>query len=169
MADELIQIKKFGNKFLVFNAQDVEKLRCKHRIVGSLQGTLPQFPLQNTFYGLPLLLLPEEVYLLAKKGYTDVDCNISETLRTAVFEYFWSKGFYITSGIKFGGDFLLYPNDPMCAHSNYIIQTMEKDQEITPLELVGMGRLATNVKKTFVLVSAINEMMTYYSIEWAGF
>ncbi|KAI8352828.1 tRNA-splicing endonuclease subunit Sen34-like protein [Choanephora cucurbitarum] len=169
MSNELIQIKKFGDKFLVFNAKDAEKLRCKHRIVGSLQGTLPQFPLQNTFYGLPLLLIPEEVYLLNKKGWSNIREDINDTLRAVVFEYFWSKGFYLTSGIKFGGDFLLYPDDPMCVHSEYIVQTMEHDEELTPLELVGMGRLATNVKKTFVLASVIDEMMTYYSIEWAGF
>ncbi|KAI8098098.1 tRNA intron endonuclease [Gilbertella persicaria] len=169
MSNELVHIKQLGDKYFVFNVKDVEKLRCQYRIVGSLQGTLPQFPLQNTFYGLPLLLLPEEVCLLVKKDFATVDNKISETLRSMVFEYFWSKGFYLTSGIKFGGDFLLYPGDPMCVHSEYIVQTVDSEEEIASLELVGMGRLATNVKKTFVLASIMNEMMTYYSIEWAGF
>jgi tRNA-splicing endonuclease subunit Sen34 len=51
--------------------KDVERLRCEYRIVGALSGTLSQFPLQNTFYGLPLVLLPEEVNLLTSQGLTN--------------------------------------------------------------------------------------------------
>jgi tRNA-splicing endonuclease subunit Sen34 len=47
---------------------DVERLRCDYRIIGALNGTLPQFPLQTTFNGLPLRLLPEEVALVVKRG-----------------------------------------------------------------------------------------------------
>jgi tRNA-splicing endonuclease subunit Sen34 len=47
---------------------DLEQLRCEYRIIGALNGTLPQFPLQTTFNGLPLRLLPEEVAVLLKRG-----------------------------------------------------------------------------------------------------
>jgi tRNA-splicing endonuclease subunit Sen34 len=47
---------------------DLERLRCEYRIIGALNGTLPQFPLQTTFNGLPLRLLPEEVAVLLKRG-----------------------------------------------------------------------------------------------------
>lgn len=107
-------------------------------------------------------------------------------LNADVFDFFWSQGFYITSGVKFGGQFLLYPNDPMCVHSEYIVSVKQtKDQEVLPLEIIGMGRTATNVKKTFVLVAAAADQeqaetedeqekqepsqMVCYSIEWAGF
>lgn len=34
-----------------------------------------------------------------------------EKLRYAVFKDLWEKGFYLTSGQKFGGDFLAYPGN----------------------------------------------------------
>lgn len=46
----------------------MQRLRCEYRIVGALSGTLSQFPLQNTFYGLPLMLIPEEVELITSQG-----------------------------------------------------------------------------------------------------
>ncbi|KAL9557819.1 hypothetical protein MBANPS3_001210 [Mucor bainieri] len=206
-----IAIKKLGDKYFVFDAKDVEQLRTKYRIVGALNGTLPQFPLQNTFYGLPLILLPEEVELLVNRGWAHIIQKAPKTttsttmmqneephvtaivrkqrkLNADVFDFFWSQGFYITSGIKFGGQFLLYPNDPMCVHSEYIVSVKQtKDQEVSPLEIIGMGRTATNVKKTFVLVATADQkeaaveeaedeqetqetnQMVCYSIEWAGF
>lgn len=86
-----------------------------------------------------------------------------------IFDYFWSKGFYITSGIKFGGNYLLYENDPMCTHSDYIVGIYTKDQAILPLDIISMGRVGTNVKKTFVLTAKEEKEVTTFSVEWAGF
>ena len=47
---------------------DVAELRVKHRICGTLTGTLPHLAQQNFFLGLPLLLMPEEVVLLIENG-----------------------------------------------------------------------------------------------------
>ncbi|KAI7892392.1 uncharacterized protein EV154DRAFT_562368 [Mucor mucedo] len=167
----MITINHYGDKFFVFDAKDVERLRCEYRIVGAFSGTLPQYPLQNTFYGLPLLLLPEEVSLITHNGWGNVVSKKKPMSPSPneIFNDLWSKGFYITSGIKFGGDYLLYTNDPMCTHSEFIIGVRQEEEDIKPVEIISMGRLATNVKKTFVVAGSIQEMMTYYSIEWAGF
>lgn len=47
---------------------DIQTLRTEHHICGILSGTLPQVSQQNTFLGLPLVLLPEEVVLLVKNS-----------------------------------------------------------------------------------------------------
>jgi len=47
--------------FLVWNAEDVKRLRTKHRFVGELVGTLPTHKSQNDYLGLPLQLSVEEV------------------------------------------------------------------------------------------------------------
>ncbi|CEP12273.1 hypothetical protein [Parasitella parasitica] len=189
-----VNVKKLGDKYFVFDAKDVHLLRTKYRVVGALNGTLPQFPLQNTFYGLPLILLPEEVELLVNRGWANIIQKTSKTasittvmqkphvttatntavqerkkINATVFDFFWLQGYYITSGIKFGGHFLLYPDDPMCVHSEYIVSVKDKHQDILPLEIIGMGRAATNVKKTFVLAANDQEQVLCYSIEWAGF
>ena len=35
--------------------------------------------------------------------------HITNELKFKIFEDLWNKGFYITDGSKFGGDFLAYP------------------------------------------------------------
>lgn len=37
--------------------------------------------------------------------------SVEETLRYKVFKDLWEKGFYVTHGEKFGGDFLVYPGN----------------------------------------------------------
>jgi tRNA-splicing endonuclease subunit Sen34 len=49
----------------------VKRLRCDHRIVGALMGSLPRYPQQNGFYGLPLLLMAEETALVLHNGNHD--------------------------------------------------------------------------------------------------
>ena len=47
---------------------DVTRLRMRHRITGSLIGSLPTQPKQNNEFGLPLVLQPEETTLLVEQG-----------------------------------------------------------------------------------------------------
>lgn len=43
------------------------------------------------------------------------ETNPLEVLRYRVFLHFWEMGYFLTSGGKFGGDFLIYPgNDVVC-------------------------------------------------------
>lgn len=35
-----------------------------------------------------------------------------ERVRYAAFRDLWRRGFFLTAGDKFGGDFLAYPGDP---------------------------------------------------------
>lgn len=50
------------------NFADWLKLRQVHRILGDTIGCLVKKPRQENFYGLPLLLRPEEAKLLIEKG-----------------------------------------------------------------------------------------------------
>ncbi|RCH83634.1 hypothetical protein CU097_005480 [Rhizopus azygosporus] len=170
----LVEIKQYGNRYLVFNVKDVERLRKEFRIVGALCGTLPGFPQQNTFYGLPLSLSLEEVKTVIDLKVAKVTNTLSPlpSINNSLFRYFWSLGYYVTSGYKFGGDYLLYPQDPTCCHSQFIVSIMHFDQNMTTKDAVQMGRLATNVKKKFVLAGSKNETedeVAVFSLSWAGF
>lgn len=78
---------------------------------------------------------------------------------------------YITSGLKFGGDFLAYPGDPMRFHSHHIVMVRERHARLKILDIINMGRLATNAKKTFILASSSEDekQVEAFSIQWAGF
>lgn len=89
--------------------------------------------------------------------------------RLRIFVDLWEKGYYITAGEKFGGDFLVYPGDPLKFHSHYIAVCVEEDQRLTPKFIVQKGRLGTSVKKT-VLLCYVNKngSIKYQSLSWNG-
>ncbi|KAG0182215.1 tRNA-splicing endonuclease subunit Sen34 [Apophysomyces sp. BC1021] len=121
--------------------------------------------------------MPEEVTLALTKNFATINGTWTypgterDKIRCQIFEYLWSKELYITNGSKFGGDYLAYPGDPMRFHSHYIIGVRDRDETLMPLDIIGMGRLATNVKKTYVLAapSDSEEGVETFSIRWAGF
>ncbi|XP_059158947.1 tRNA-splicing endonuclease subunit Sen34-like [Physella acuta] len=92
-----------------------------------------------------------------------------ERLRYCVFKDLWEKGFYLTSGSKFGGDFLVYPGDPARYHSHYIAICKTQHEEIHCLDIVTLGRLASNVRKTALLCTVDrSKSVVYTSLKWTG-
>lgn len=62
-----------------------------------------------------------------------------------------SKGYFITPGLRFGGDYSVYPGDPFRYHAHFMATSYGWEEEITMLDLVGSGRLGTAVKKGYLL------------------
>jgi len=91
-------------------------------------------------------------------------------LRYAVFKDLWKKGYFLTSGVKFGGDFLVYPGDPSRYHSHYIAVCLRHQKEVPALDVVSMGRLSSNVRKTTLLCSVAQrkKKVLYTSLRWTG-
>jgi tRNA-splicing endonuclease subunit Sen34 len=76
------------------------------------------------------------------------------TCKFKSLRYFWRSGFYLTSGTKFGGDFLVYPGDPASFHSQFILVCVEDKKSFDSLtlkQLITYARMATSVKKTFLI------------------
>ena len=63
-----IPLSLIAGRYLCFSIDAVTYLRREHHICGVLIGSIPHFPQQNVFHGLPLQLMPEEVRLLVEKG-----------------------------------------------------------------------------------------------------
>lgn len=102
----------------------------------------------------------------------------------SAFSHLRSRDFYMMPGLRFGGVFVAYPGDPLQFHSHLIVKVLQKDENVDLLELVTSGRLATAVKKAWVLIgedTTVTEEaptpaerlsptpMRAFSIEWAGF
>ena len=96
--------------------------------------------------------------------------TIREQLFYKVYQDLWSKGYYITSAEKFGGDFLVYPGDPLRYHSKFVVVVMDTKESMTSQQLMVYGRLGSSVKKTVVLGS-VNEKgdVQYISVSWKNF
>ncbi|CAG5124844.1 unnamed protein product [Candidula unifasciata] len=92
-----------------------------------------------------------------------------EVLRYHVFKDLWGKGFFLTSGVKFGGDFLVYPGDPARYHSHYIAVCKSQAEALPSLDIITYGRQASNVRKTALLCSLDRSKKVFYiSLQWTG-
>ncbi|KAK4103567.1 SEN34 subunit of tRNA-splicing endonuclease [Parathielavia hyrcaniae] len=67
-----------------------------------------------------------------------------------LYKYLNSRGYYTTPGLRFGGDYSVYPGDPFRYHAHYLANSYGWDEEVAMLDLVTSGRLGTAVKKSFL-------------------
>lgn len=75
-----------------------------------------------------------------------------QVARCAVFEDLRMRGYYLAKGLRFGGDFNVYPGDLLRYHSHFTATVQWKtEQDIPVQELVSAGRLGTAVKKAHLL------------------
>ncbi|ORX82197.1 hypothetical protein BCR32DRAFT_219652 [Anaeromyces robustus] len=97
----------------------------------------------------------------------------NEIQKYKVFCDIWEKPekYFITSGSKYGSDYLIYPGDPVQYHSNFLATVIyDTDFEFSPEYIIRYGRLGTNVKKTHLLcnIDKRTQKINYYSIEWSS-
>lgn len=69
----------------------------------------------------------------------------------ALFKHLHSKSYFLSPGLRFGCQFLVYPGDPLRFHSHFLAVGMDWDEEFDLLDLVGGGRLGTGVKKGWLV------------------
>ncbi|KAI1437948.1 SEN34 subunit of tRNA-splicing endonuclease [Xylaria sp. CBS 124048] len=74
-----------------------------------------------------------------------------------LFAHLHDKGYYMMPGLRFGCDYNVYPGDPLRFHSHFAGVHFGWEEEITMLDLVGGGRLATSVKKGYLFGGAITD------------
>ena len=72
-------------------------------------------------------------------------------MQCVVFHDLWKKGWYITSGAKFGADFLLYPGDPSQYHATCLVLVRPPSQALTCNDWVAAARVAHGAKKVLLL------------------
>jgi len=108
------------------------------------------------------LVSSEELRELARGIYDDFDAKY------AVYKDLRDAGLVVTSGIKFGCDFAVYRLGPGLEHAPYLISVKGPGDEITATEIVRAGRLATTVRKRFVLAVVDPDMgeIRYLMFRW---
>ncbi|XP_072947420.1 tRNA-splicing endonuclease subunit Sen34 [Epargyreus clarus] len=121
-----------------------------------------------------LVHLPTEHYIKTETKEVDLTVihpgfsNIMTFVRFAVYKNLWEKGHYITSGSKFGADFLVYPGDPVKFHATYMVKCIDSSKTfVRPANLVAFGRLAVSVNKLAVLACCDSAgHVEYQTIQW---
>jgi tRNA-intron endonuclease len=78
------------------------------------------------------------------------------------------RGLVVTPGIKFGCDFAVYKHGPGVEHAPYMVSVKKARSTMTATEIVKTGRLATTVRKRFIIAvpDLEKEKIKYLIFKW---
>lgn len=89
-------------------------------------------------------------------------------LKYAVYQDLRNQGLIVTPGIKYGCDFAAYKHGPGIDHAPYMVSVRKRKEEVTATEIVKAGRLATTVRKRFIIAipEADPHKIQYLIFKW---
>ena len=138
-------------------------------------------------FDVPLILdLMEGVYLMKSgaitvyEGAKGAKVGLRKLLARAraLYEEFDMKysvyrdmrdiGLFVTPGIKYGCDFAVYKQGPGVDHAPYMVSVKKSKDEVTATDIVKAGRLATTVRKRFIIAvpDLGTEQIRYLIFKW---
>ena len=108
-----------------------------------------------------------------------------KTSSYALFKHLHSRDYFMSPGLRFGCQFLVYPGDPLRFHSHFLAVSADWDEELDLMDVIGGGRLGTGVKKGWLIggmeehkkinangtlggESTQSERVRTFCIEWGG-
>lgn len=94
-----------------------------------------------------------------------------DELKFLTFHHFWSLGYYLTNGLKFGAHFLVYDHDPILFHAKFIVFCCPNDNEFQRFKqrmTQAYGRLGKNVRKNVIIVhyDGDGDKIRFEHIQW---
>ena len=178
-----IHVELLENFLVVWNSTEGSQL-YKNGYYGKPLGIAkPKIP----EFDVPLILdLMEGVYL-TEKGSTSVYEGVERSKvglaklrqkakqlyeefeeKFAVYQNLRDSGLVVTPGIKFGCDFAVYKYGPGVEHAPYMVSVKTAASDISATEIVKAGRLATTVRKRFIIAAPGlgNEEVKYLIFKW---
>jgi tRNA-intron endonuclease, archaea type len=178
----MITAELVENKLVVWNVEDSRRL-FSSGFFGKPVGIAK--PKQDDFEAPIILDLLEGYYLFAKRKEIQIvkggkrigqDSVLSICKKEyvqfeeklLVYSRLRDAGFVVTPGIKFGADFAAYERGPGIDHAPYLVRVASPSTKITAIDIVLAGRLATTVRKQFII--AIPELtsgeVTFVGFDW---
>jgi len=178
-----IGVELIENFLVVWNPSEGSELYKKGFYGKPLGIAKPKIPEFN----VPLILDLMEGLYLAEKGMikvfegpkkTKVGLKKLRQMAKHLYEEFDEKysvyrdlrgsDLIVTPGIKFGCDFAVYKHGPGVEHAPYMVSVKKAKSEITATELVKAGRLATTVRKRFIIAvpDSEKEKTRYLIFKW---
>ncbi len=159
MKAELIE-----NRLIVWNIEHSKKLFANGYYGKPIGIPKPKIDEIDT----PLILdLIEGYYLLIKSKIQIIKNKKKISLKTMfkicqeqhhnfekkfqVYKNFREKKYIVSPGIKFGCDFAVYQKGPGIDHAPFLVQVYNRNENLSATDIVLAGRLATSVKKQFIL------------------
>ena len=178
-----IKVELIENFLVVWDSADGSQLYKKGfygKPLGIAKPKIPEFK-------VPLILdLMEGLYLADKDLITVYETSAKRKVglkklqqkarqlyeefeeKYAVYRDLRESGLVVTPGIKFGCDFAVYKYGPGVEHAPYMVSVKKAGSEITATEIVKAGRLATTVRKRFIIAvpDLATEKTKYLIFKW---
>ena len=178
MSGKTITELRDDNRLVVWSPHHARPL-YNDRFFGKPLGT----PRPTEDFDAPLLLDPvEALYLLEKKevrvqrqGKNLHKENLRKIFESTfdgfkdkyiVYRELRDRGFVVTPGIKYGSDFAVYEEGPGRDHAPYVVQIMKEEEMISAAEIVKAGRLASTVRKAFIIAVVNDEDVRFIEFNW---
>jgi len=168
------------SRLIVWNPSEARRL-----FNSGFYGKPLGIPKPRDDFEAPLVLDPiEGLYLLEKglirvvSGPDGAEVTLEEMrgttqallerldMKYAVYRNLRERGYVVTPGIKYGCDFAVYEHGPGVDHAPFIVQVKGSRDGLTAPEIVEAGRLATTVKKTFLIAMVDGEDVRFLSFKW---
>src|ERR671912_571219 len=106
------------------------------------------------------MLSLKDLKIICKKQYDKFDSKY------IVFQNLRNKGYIVSPGIKFGCDFAVYERGPGIDHAPFLVQVLTREEIMTASAIILSGRLATTVKKQFLIaIPRIREKICKFIFE----
>lgn len=177
---EKIPATFINSRVIVFDPLYASYLYVKQKFFGSPLGiSKPRLE----YFSKPSELSIEEAYYLLQNGKISIydpqqkkDLTLEEfgeiakkihykfEEKSIIYQDLREKGYIPRPGLKFGADFVVYKKGPGLEHSPFIVHVLHHDAKITAVDMVRAGRLATSVRKKFVIANPLTR--SYYFFEW---
>ncbi len=177
---EQIPTKLINSRVIVFNPLYASYLYTKEKFFGAPLGiSKPRLE----YFSKPSELSLIEAYYLLNKGRISI-YDVKEKVELDIKDFYKKvkqihnkfeekyiiyndlrdKGYIPRPGLKFGADFVVYKKGPGLEHSPFIVHVLPHDSKIGAIDMVRAGRLATSVRKKFVIANPTT--ISYYFFEW---
>ncbi|MCI4460748.1 MAG: tRNA-intron lyase [Thaumarchaeota archaeon] len=83
-----------------------------------------------------------------------------------VYRELRDSGYVVSAGIKFGSDFAVYERGPGIDHAPFLVHVLRPGDSLTANYIILAGRLATAVRKRFILAIVGKRRTRYLAFEW---
>jgi len=181
VGEAVIEVEALGDSRLIVWSLEQSRRLYRKGYFGKPLGV----PKPKEEFEAPLILDPIEGVYLLEKGLIRVVSGAErrevpldelravarETLedfdgKYRVYRDLREKGFVVAPGIKYGCDFAVYQHGPGVDHAPYIVQVKGLDDGLSASEIVKAGRLATTVRKTFIIAVVDGDEVRYLGFKW---
>ena len=177
-----IQATLIGKRIIIWNSEHGSELYGEGyygKPLGIRKPKSPHFtvPLELSFLEAKYLLEKGRIVVISSETGELIDSDTLTTIANKYYELFGDNyvvyndlrehGYVIRPGLKFGCDMAVYEQGPGIDHSPFLVSAVPKGTELSPIHLVRAGRLATSVRKRFVIAMIFNDnQVKYYAFSW---